>query len=85
MCDGEKTREKTRVKLMKNTVNLEESRYIRNEQLIQGIIESGKSKEEIVNLIINDVLGNQLIDDELEENIVVSLSNTFNLNVKRTE
>lgn len=45
----------------------------------------GKSAAEVIELLLNDVLGNQLVDDELEENIIVGLSNTYGLKVENIQ
>lgn len=34
----------------------------------------GKSAEEVLELALSDLLGNQLVDEELEENLIVSLA-----------
>lgn len=47
--------------------------------------ENGKTPEEVIELILNTALGNELVDEELEENVIVGLARTFDVPVENVQ
>jgi hypothetical protein len=66
---------------MNPVIDCLEAIYVNSEKLAAAAVrwaqEKGKSPQEVIQLILNEVLGNGLVDSELEENIIVDLAKTF--------
>ena len=62
-------------------IDLSESRESIINKLCEVIVETSSRRKmllsEVVRLLVTDVLGNSLVDDDLEENIVIQLANSF--------
>jgi hypothetical protein len=71
------------------TIDLAQPREKRNEELAACIFQYANDKklpmDQVVTMILNDVLGNELVDDELEESLVISLAGTFGCDTKNPE
>jgi hypothetical protein len=71
------------------TIDLNQEREKRNEELVDCIEQytndKKMSKHDVIRMILNDVLGDQLVDEDLEENLVITLARTFGCNTKNPQ
>lgn len=76
-------------KTIPNVIDLGNPRHEINEQLQNLVVAKAVADkmplERVVQLILNDVLGNDLVDDELEENIVITVAKTFGGTTKNSQ
>jgi len=76
-------------KQIPNVIDLSNPRHKINEQLQNLVVAKAAADkmplERVVQLILNDVLGNDLVDDELEENIVITVAKTFGGTTKNSQ
>jgi len=69
-----------------SVIDLHQNREDRNEALLDAVMAHTATKEmstrEMVKLALDQTLGNNLIDDELEEALVIALARAFECKTK---
>jgi hypothetical protein len=71
------------------TIDLNLSREKRTEELVNCIEQYTNDnkipKDQVIQMILDDVLGHELVDDELEESLIISIARSFGCKTKNPQ